>query len=175
MRILWLSLILLFHFTPETERLVIFEKEITVSGNTSLGKFDCTYEVLGSKDTLSFNGNESHDVFLFDIEVADFGCGNFLLNNDFRKTIKAKTYPQAHVRVSNFKKNSDSYHCDLNLELVGKNLHFKDFKLSDKDGNLVGRLKLDFETLDLVAPSKFGGLIKVEESLLLSLSLAYIK
>src|SRR5690606_36580605 len=98
MPILWLPFAFLLSVYPGQEKLVILEKEITVSGNTSLGKFDCIYHVTGLKDTLSFMDNKSKDVFLFDIAVTDFGCGNFLLNNDFRKIIKAKEFPEAHVK-----------------------------------------------------------------------------
>jgi len=175
MRILWLSLILMFSFQPKHERLVIIEKEITVSGNTSLGKFECGYNIRGVKDTLSFVDNKSAEIFSFDIAVSDFACGNFLLNNDFRKTIKAKEYPQAYVKVAKLRKNKNNYSCDLHLELAGKQLLFKDFQLSDSGTELQGNLTLDFETLDLNPPSKLGGLVKVEQMLSLSLSLAYNK
>src|SRR5690554_4211648 len=105
MRILWLSLILLFNFQAPDDKLLIYEKEITVSGNTSLGKFDCSYYVNSRKDTLALNNPGGS--FIFEIPVADFSCGNFILNNDFRKTIKAKEYPKAQVKVSNLRKNRD--------------------------------------------------------------------
>lgn len=173
MHILWFSLLFLFNYQPSPETLVILEKEITVSGNTSLGQFNCTHQEGGLKDTLFFTDHRSKDYFLFDIKVADFSCGNFLLNNDFRKTIKAKMFPQAHVRVSNFRKRRKSYSCDLHLEIVGKKLFFKDFKLSTQDNKLIGKLMLDFKTLDLAPPRKLGGLVKVEEELSLSLAITY--
>lgn len=174
MRILCLLLLVMFNFYPnKEERLVIQKKKITVSGNTSLGKFDCTYDEVGLKDTLSFVGNKTRDVFLFDITVADFGCGNLILNNDFRKTIKAKEFPKAHVKVTNLKRSRNSYSCDLYLDIAGKKLFFKDFHLANRDEKLVGQLDLNFDTLNLIPPRKFGGLIKVDEVLSLSLSLAY--
>ena len=173
MRILWLSLILLLNFQPKHERLMILEKEITVSGNTSLGKFDCTYNVEGLKDTLSFVDNKSKDTFLFDIAVADFGCGNLFLNNDFRKTIKAKEFPKARVKVTNLRKNKGSYRCDLHLEIAGKRLYFKDFHLNLNDEKLMGYLRLNFDTLGLDPPRKFGGLVKVDDALYLSLALVF--
>lgn len=175
MRILWFSLILLFNFQAPHDGLLIHEKEITVSGNTSLGTFDCSYHAENRKDTLAFIRSNPGDTFLFEIPVADFSCGNFILNNDFRKTIKAKEYPKAQVKVSNLRKRSDGYDCELSLNLAGKDLVFRDFGLADKQGRLVGYLTLDFETLDLDPPSKFGGLIKVDDVLYLSLSLVYEK
>src|SRR5690554_4833821 len=174
MRILWLLFFLLFNQQAPNDRLLIHEKKITVSGNTSLGTFDCSYQVKSRKDTLAFiHDNSKDNLLLFEIPVADFSCGNFILNNDFRKTIKAKEYPKAQVKVSNLKRNSEGYRCDLSLKLVGKELFFDDFQLSDNQGRLVGHLTLNFETLDLDPPTKFGGLIKVDEALFLSLSLKY--
>lgn len=173
MRILWLSLILLLNFQPKHERLVIHEKEIIVSGNTTFGKFECGYHVKGLKDTLSFVNNVSKDAFLFHIDVAEFGCGNPILNNDFRKTIKAKEFPQARVIVTNLKKVKGGYQCDLHLEIAGKRLFFQDFLLNSQNGKLTGQLDLHFDTLGLVPPKKFGGLFKVDEILSLSLSMKH--
>ncbi len=175
MRILWLSLILLFNFQAPQDRLLIHEKEITVSGNTSLGTFDCRYYIKNLKDTLIFSISTSKNSFSFEIPVVDFSCGNFILNNDFRKTIKAKEYPKVQVKVSRFRKNRDGYSCDLSLKLAGKHLLFEDFQLSDDQEKLSGGLTLDFQTLDLDPPRRFGGLIEVDEVLYLSLSLLYGK
>ncbi|HLT06645.1 MAG TPA: hypothetical protein VK014_03910 [Cyclobacteriaceae bacterium] len=174
MRVLWLLLLVLYTVHPE-ERLVIQQKEITVSGNTSIGKFNCTYTELGLGDTLTFLNRQSKDIFYFNIAVTDFACGNPILNNDFRKTIKAKEYPHARVKVSRLRKSADGYRCDLNLEIAGKPLFFKDFSLSDDGRHLMGTLTIDFATLELEAPRKFGGLIKVDDMLSLSLALQYVK
>src|SRR5690606_19416653 len=129
------------------------------------GKFNCTYNVTGPKDTLLFIDNKSQDAFYFDIAVDDFGCGNLLLNNDFRKTIRAKEYPKAHVKVTNLRKSQQGYRCSLHLEIAGKKLFFKDFLLHDGEQTLTGNLDLNFDTLGLSPPKKFGGLIKVDETL----------
>ncbi len=173
MRILCLVFLLAFNLNPENEKLVIHEKEIVVSGNTTLGKFDCAYRGTGLKDTLTFVNKVSNDAFLFHIDVTDFGCGNPILNNDFRKTIKAKEFPQARVIVTNLKKVREGYQCDLHLEIAGKRLFYEDFLLHHQDERLVGQLDLQFDTLGLVPPKKFGGLIKVDEVLSLSLYLKY--
>src|SRR5690606_28526678 len=153
MRILWLSLVLLFNFQPKHERLVILEKNITVAGTTSLGKFECIYNVEGLKDTLIFENNTSSTSFLFEIPVNDFACGNFLLNNDFRKTIKAKQYPKAQVKVTRLRRGKTLYQCDLFLDIAGKKLIFRDFELTQLDKKLMGNLLLSFDALELEAPN----------------------
>lgn len=176
MQTLWLAFMLIFGIFPDAapqkeNHLVIKEKEITVSGNTSFGKFECTYYVNTINDTLSFSNNFSTDQFQFEIPVGEFACGNFLLNRDFKKTIKAEDYPKAHVKVANLSRRNNRYTCDLYLELVGKKLHFKEFKLVRKGDRLLGNLTLDFALLDLEPPSRLGGLIKVDEELHLFMQL----
>lgn len=173
MRILWFSILIISMVLNKEELMVINEKSITVKGNTSLGNFECTYNVENLGDTLSFINNITKDQFRFDIPVGEFTCGNFLLNHDFRKTLKSKEYPKAYVKVTNLKKNRKNYTCDLYLDIVGKNLIYPDFKLRDNGTSLNGDLILDFDHLELEPPSKLGGLIKVDELLNLSLSLSY--
>src|SRR5690606_29284144 len=129
--------------------------------------------VEGLKDMLIFENNTSSTSFLFDIPVNEFACGNFLLNNDFRKTIKAKQYPKAQVKVKRLRRGKSLYVCDLYLDIAGKKLTFKDFELTKMDKRLLGNLLLGFDALELEAPYKLGGLVKVDEVLSLSLSLTY--
>lgn len=173
MRILWLSILFLSYLSDKEELLVINEKRITVEGNTSLGKFECAYNVETLKDTLFFKNNISTDLFHFEIPVKEFSCGNFLLNNDFNKTLKSKEFPHAYVKVTNFKSKRGSYTCDLYLEIAGKKLSYPGFRLDSRNKQLYGNLVLDFETLKLVPPKKFGGLIQIDAFLTLSLSLIY--
>src|SRR5690606_16065797 len=72
-------------------------------------------------------------------------------------------------------KSADGYRCDLNLEIAGKPLFFKDFSLSDDGRHLMGTLTIDFATMELEAPRKFGGLIKVDDMLSLFLALQFVK
>src|SRR5690554_520461 len=107
MRILWLLYILLA-FPVTKNDLVIMEREIIVSGTTSIGDFICSYYVNHQQDTLLMDWGASPTDFLFEIPVSEFSCGNFLINNDFRKTIKAKEFPSAQVKVSRLRKNNEN-------------------------------------------------------------------
>jgi len=172
MRILWLLYILLV--SPVTKNdLVIMEREIIVSGTTSIGDFICSYNVTNQQDTLFMDQGASPTDFLFEIPVSEFSCGNFLINNDFRRTIKAREYPSALVKVSRLRKNNENYTCDLFLEIAGKRMRFEDFNLFNSGDQIFGDLVLSFQDLDLDPPRKFGGLIQVDEHLYLSLALTY--
>lgn len=152
---------------------MITQQQITVSGNTSFGDFDCKYTTLGLRDTLVYNDSKNQKPMHFRIPVKDFACGSFLINKDFRSTIKAEKYPNAEVQVKNFRNEKGHFKCDLLVTLVGKKLEFPGWEFSRTSDGLVGQLQLSFEQLELEAPKKLGGLIKVDEKLELEVLLGF--
>lgn len=166
MQFLILMMILSFSSArQERSELIITDQRIQVSGYTSLGKFNCDFSRVGMTDTLSLNSTGDLRTLEFKIPVKSFSCGNFLLNNDFRSTLKANEYPNALVTVSNFRLKSGKIYCSLVLDLVGQKLKFPDLLLERNNGGMSANLILNFEMLNLEPPSKFGGLIKVENQL----------
>lgn len=173
MRVL-IALILIFnHMVSSEKKLIITEKTISVSGQTSLGSFTCDYLNQGFKDTLFINSNQSRSPIVFDIPVHEFGCGNFFLNKDFRKTIKADEYPHAKVRVSNLQTKGKDYTCDVVVDIVGKRLDYKALQLTNGGRQLKGEIIINFDELGLEPPRKLGGLIKVEDKLALEIKLGF--
>lgn len=166
MRFLALFVLLLFSSGfQERKELVITQQKILVSGYTSVGKFNCDFSRVGMADTLRFNSTEVRKSLEFKIPVKNFSCGNFLLNSDFRSTLKAEDFPYANVRVANFREKSGKVFCHLTLDLVGRRLEFPDLMLERGPKGLSGKLILNFDLLNLSPPSKFGGLVKVENQL----------
>lgn len=145
--------------------MVITKQKVLVKGYTSLGKFNCDFQILGKVDTLNFNSTGVQKAMEFQIPVKSFSCGNFLLNSDFRSTLKADEYPFAQVEVKNFREKSGKIFCHLSVNLVGKRLEFPDLMLEKVPDGLSGKLILNFQMLELTPPSKFGGLITVEDQL----------
>ncbi|WP_026951259.1 hypothetical protein [Algoriphagus mannitolivorans] len=169
--ILFLSLIYSSAFWQESKQLIIIEQKVQVKGYTSLGKFNCGFQKVGQADTLNINSSQSQKIIQFQIPVKNFSCGNFLLNSDFRSTLKADQYPYAYVSVKNLREKSGRVFCHLTVDLVGKKLDFPDLMLEKVSNGLSGKLILNFQMLDLSPPSKMGGLVKVEDQLDLELLL----
>lgn len=162
--ILWISLI----FSPgfqERNQLIITKQKVLVHGYTSVGKFNCDFEILGKVDTLNFNSPGTQKIMEFQIPVKNFSCGNFLITSDFRSTLKADEYPYAKVVVKNFREKSGKIFCHLSVNLVGKRLEFPDLMLEKVPDGLSGKLILNFQMLELTPPNKFGGLVSVEDQL----------
>jgi hypothetical protein len=175
MRVLLTLFMFLFGLLPK-EELIVTEKILTVSGKTTLGGFSCEYVDRDFQDTLFIDtkNRSTNPDLVFDIPVREFACGNFVLNSDFRKTIKAEEYPTALIKVREFRAKGKHIVCDLQVELAGKKLEYKNLVLQRKENGLVGNLILSFDELELKAPHKMGGLIKVNEELILNFHLGVI-
>lgn len=144
--------------------------EFNVKGKTSIGKFDCKYE-LQIEDTLFFNQKEG---FSYKIPVREFRCGNFILNNDFRKTLKHKEFPEVFfsmMYVDEKSAENSNYPFELYLKIAGKEKHIKSLNLKRNKNVLTGEVELKFNDFDLSPPQKLGGAITVEEDIHLSIRL----
>lgn len=157
-------------FSTPRNYLLVSTKQFTVHGSTSIGGFECNCE-LDTKDTLFYNTSLKGNMISHSVSVKNFGCGNFLLNNDFRKTLKEKEYPNIGVELANFKKNANSFTCDLTLMLVGKKKMYKNLPLKLEKKKLKGNVLINFSDFDLTAPKKMGGMIKIKEKINLIVSL----
>lgn len=172
MQVLILMILLSFaSFTQDRGELIITDQRVEVRGYTSLGKFNCDFSREGMTDTLRLDAKSGTKALVFKIPVKSFSCGNFLLNNDFRSTLKANEYPNALVTVSNFRLKYGKIYCRMVLDLVGQRLEFPDLLLEKNSQGMSANLILNFEMLKLSPPSKFGGLVKVENQLDLELHL----
>lgn len=146
--------------------LLLSSKRFIVEGSTSLGDFTCNYDIHQTKDTLFL----SHKTGFTDkIPVKEFGCGNFLLNRDFKKTLKEKEYPDVMINLSDVRKQGENYSYNLHLELAGKKKTFQNLVLKKEGKHLKGGIELKFSDFDLHPPTKLGGAIKIDESIKLSI------
>lgn len=152
---------------PSKDYLLLSSKKFTVEGSTSIGSFTCKYD-FQAKDTLFLSSKYGLSQR---VPVKEFGCGNFLLNHDFRKTLKAKEHPQVFIQLSEVRKHGENYLYTLQLDLAGKKKTFQNLVLIKEGKNLAGDLELKFGDFDLQPPKKLGGAIKIREEIKLSILL----
>lgn len=156
----------------EKNALVIHHKEIIVKGKTSVGSFECSYDSQVKSDTLVFDrqSRTTHSLD-FEIPVREFGCGNFLLNHDFRKTLKAEAFPICLVSVNRLSRGSHRIFGDIYLQMAGTEMVLEKVVFQLLEGKLQGTLHLSTEQLGLDASSRLGGLVTVEEAIDLEINL----
>jgi hypothetical protein len=155
---------------PKEECLIITKQEFVINGETSIGKFKCTYDDT-QKDTLYWKSSSKDRKIKYAIPGKEFGCGNFLLNGDFRKTLKVKEYPQTQLEISNIKKKTNSFTCDVLLHLAGKQKSYKGIELLKTNKGVIGSFTVNFNDFNLQAPQKMSGMIKVKDQVDLSIVL----
>ncbi len=132
----------------------------------------CIYQEEQAIDTLEINGEPGNPVLDISLPVNEFGCGNKMLNRDFKKTLKSEDYPFISVVVDKFIKKDGQYFSSLELDLVGKQLRMNElpFILNDQE-QLVATFEINLSYFDLDPPKKFLGLLKVHERLKIFLAL----
>lgn len=155
-------------FAASTDYLVITEKKITVNGNTSLGGFNCKYNVPQQNDTL-FIANMTANPYCFAIPVESFACGNFLLNRDFQYTLKAEEYPEITVKVLSLKRQQSSLIGNIELSLVGKTKLLKDVSfikmVNGEKTSIVASFVFYASEFQLTPPRRLGGMIKADDEM----------
>lgn len=155
------------------ESIIILKQAFTIEGATSVGNFTCTYE-LEQRDTLQAGHQQGESSVKYKIPSDAFGCRNFLLNRDFKKTIKAKEYKEIKVEISKLRKKDNNYLCDLKLKLAGKEKVYTNTLLKTTSEELNGFLLVQFSEFELSPPKKMGGLIKVKEDIKISIKLSIL-
>jgi len=155
-------------FAPnKSNYLLLNSKKFTVEGSTSIGNFTCDYDIK-AKDTLFLNKKSA---LIYKLPIKEFACGNFMLNRDFRKTLKENKHPEVTIVFSDIRVNGANYLYTLHLDLAGKKKTFQNLVLIRQGRNYKGTLELQFSDFNLVAPQKLGGAIKIKEEIQLSILL----
>lgn len=166
--LLFIAVLLFGSFKPNTDKyLLLSTKTFSVKGSTSIGKYDCDYK-LETRDTLFLNQKKG---LTYKIPVKGFGCGNFLLTGDFRKTLREKQYPWVFIKVTDVRPSGQSYKYNLHLDLAGKVKYYQNLNLVKEKNGLRGEIELKFSDFDLEPPKKLGGAIKVKEEINLNILL----
>lgn len=151
--------------------LVIQGQRVVVSGQTSVGGFKCVFENETTGETIAVQGGSQNGatLLLLSIPVKEFGCGNFLLNRDFQKTLKVSEHPMIVVDVLQLEFNGKEYLGRLDLTVAGKKKSMDSVKFRShtdrKDNMLRADIQLKMSEWGLTPPSRFGGLITVDEDL----------
>jgi hypothetical protein len=151
--------------------LVIQGQRVAVSGQTSVGGFRCVFDKETRNNAIAVQGgsNNGATLLLLSIPVKEFGCGNFLLNRDFQKTLKMDQHPAIVVDVLQLEFNGSAYAGRLNLTVAGKKKSLDNvlFRTHSERGSTMLRahIKLRMSEWGLTPPSRFGGLVTVNEDL----------
>lgn len=156
-------------FFAEGTPVVINKIKIEITGLSTVGKYNCS-NTFSIKDTVYVNSVKKN-TFNTDIKMSNFDCGNKIMTKDLQGTVKVKKFPNSTVTISDIKQCGKNYKCRLNFLITDKILKYKDFILYNTDDKIQGTLNLKFSDIDLEAPVKMAGLIKVKDDIVINFSL----
>jgi hypothetical protein len=156
-------------FLAEDTTLVINKIKIEITGLSTVGKYNCS-NTFSIKDTVYINSVKKN-TFNTEIKMSDFDCGNKIMTKDLQGTVKAKKFPNSTVCITDIKPSGKNYKCNLNFYITDKTLKYKDFILYNTDKKIEGTLNLKFSDLEMEAPVKMAGLIKVKDEIVINFSL----
>lgn len=114
--------------------------------------------------------------YCFSLPVAAFQCGNFLLNRDYQRTLKAKEYPEIAVQVLSLKENEGGgLTGKIKLYLVGKsktldNVNFT-FQSHENKKALSAHFVFKASEFELKPPKRLGGILKTEDAMNITVEL----
>ncbi|RKR09365.1 hypothetical protein C8C83_0990 [Flavobacterium sp. 90] len=156
-------------FLAEDTTLVINKIKIEITGLSTVGKYNCS-NTFSIKDTIYINSAKKN-AFNTEIKMSDFDCGNKIMTKDLQGTVKVKKFPNSKVYLTDIQSNGKNYKCNLNFYITDKTVKYKDFILYNTDKKVEGTINLKFSDLEMEAPVKMAGLIKVKDEIVINFSL----
>lgn len=166
--------------TPVMIKWVILKDcTVKVNGSTNINKFSCSIPDYLRSDTLICYrpGNEIPVALTgrLALPVISFDCGNNMMTNDLRKTLKAKEFPSLHIyfisleRYPELNNNQESITGIVNIELAGVSKRIEINYMISMDEHkiihLVGTQTIRFSDFALIPPRKLGGMIRADDKL----------
>lgn len=171
-------------FTTKGIWIIDAESQLTIQGSTNVNDFVCKIEYCTGTDTLQYVENNSTRELRFTrsrmtVPVRSFDCGAKPISRDFRKTLKAETYPNLEINFISLQnltlQNKSDIYGVVDITLAGNTTRYNIcYQISLKDnGNvlLTGVHTVNFSDFQLAAPEKLKGLIRVREVLAVKFNL----
>ncbi len=161
--------------TGEGRWVVKSESQIIIRGTTSIGGYSCSLDKVYSDVPLEYTTVNDALVFTpnrLALPVKEFECNNFLIDNDFQELLKAEEHKNIFVEILELENPRDE-----NGTVAGKvkimilntekifTIPFQARHSDDKNFSLTGKVNLLFSDFKLMPPKRFGGMIKIDETI----------
>ncbi|MBE9663908.1 YceI family protein [Mucilaginibacter myungsuensis] len=175
---LWIAL-----SAPAQTRWVVQENSsLSVHGRTNVNKFTCDIPTT-VKDTITLT--KTADGVKLDGSISpatlSFDCHKAMMTRDLQKTLKAKQYPNLHIRFLNLSTMPElstspaAITGDVELEIAGtKKIYSINYQIATDDNKMIhlsGSQEICFSDLKLIPPQKMGGMIKTKDQLVINFHL----
>lgn len=159
---------------------------LTILGKTNINKFSCVYQGNFPRDTFQVQLIQMDDeVKIKDVQlqlkVDNFDCGNKVMNNDFQELLKHQQFPLISIEVLRIKSSlpdkpeKDVYGmAEVKFHIAGEsNIYTLPVYLRQLNSHAfyVGTHQLDITDFNITPPTKFLGMVKVDEEVAIEFGL----
>lgn len=166
---------------------LLSKSTIEFKGRSTINTFSCGSALLKGKGAYLVDGNAAESIYYGDIsvEVNSLDCGSGLMNADMYKTLKQENYPIIDFRLVKIHKVEyldslkQNFNADVEgvLTVAGRSksmvINFNIVELSDSTFFVTGSKSLSMLDFGIDPPSKFFGLIQVDNSLKVEFNLFF--
>jgi hypothetical protein len=159
---------------------------LAIDGSSNINKFTCDVHEYIKPDTLRWVPEESSGKLIFlnsilRLDLKRFDCHHKYITSDFRKMLKVDAHPNLIIKmvsVEGFSRDKDVKGV-VDIELSGTKKRMEVvFHGTSYGHNLVkleGKKAMKFSDFGLVPPRKIGGLIRINEEILVHFNLHFRK
>ena len=159
---------------------------LAIDGSSNINKFTCDIREYIKTDTLRSVNDQARRKFIFQnshlsVDIKRFDCHHKYITSDFRKMLKSDHYPSLVIRFISL----EEFHQDgivkglVDIELAGKRKRMEiNYSCSHIGANqlrLQGVKLMKFSDFELEAPKKIGGLIRINEEIIVNFNLFFRK
>ena len=160
---------------------------IGIDASSNINEFTCDIREYVRTDTLHGSTDHGKGKYIFttnsslSVEVKDFDCHHKYITSDFRKMLKADTYPFLVIRFLNLDefRNGKEVKGQVQVELAGKkktmDISYHCTETSPQHIRLQGFKSMKFSDFELKPPRKIGGLIRINEDIKVNFNLFFKK
>jgi hypothetical protein len=165
-----------------THKVTVHKSFLKILGTTNVNTFECVIPDRGNTQPLIVSSTWSDQVLSFDgltftFQIAQFDCGNKMMNKDLQDLLQASIYPQILLKVNRIyvKPNNTSMErvnvtADVEVKMSGKSrsYHIYDgqvINLTDEKMIFKACQQIKFSDFELAPPEKLMGLVKTQDAL----------
>ncbi len=152
---------------------------VIIEGSTNVNKFAFFQSFEGHSKNQITNDNQGK-ILTIEIPVHNFEASNPLMYDDFLKLIKAEIYPIIsifiHLNPNDFRElNIQNINPKIEVKLAGKQrVYYIPGALAycqDQNLHVQGSVKINLNDFNLEPPTKFFGMVKVNQEVLVNFGL----
>ncbi len=173
-------------FLPQTKtglhEVEVLSSKLIIHGKTNVNNFDCEHAITIDNTTLQVtcevtNFNLDFDGLVLKFGIIQFDCGHEIMNQDFQSILKTEKHPFLFLKINEIYINEETSLMEkldvksfvtISLAGVERTKMIEKATVINHDDHLVsftGSAELQMTDFKIEPPTKFLGLISVEDEL----------